>query len=87
MFKVGAKRQSSSGSRQFFYDMNNYQESQMEQGKKHKRQKIEFDQSKCWFCLASPAVEKHLVVTVGNRVYLALAKGKNFLTLFCLAYG
>lgn len=42
---------------------------------KLKKQRIEFDQSKCWFCLASPAVEKHLVITVGNCCYLTLAKG------------
>ncbi|KAJ6654040.1 hypothetical protein lerEdw1_007549 [Lerista edwardsae] len=29
----------------------------------------------CWFCLASPEVEKHLVVSVGTHCYLALAKG------------
>ncbi|XP_037093404.1 LOW QUALITY PROTEIN: CWF19-like protein 1 [Pollicipes pollicipes] len=29
----------------------------------------------CWFCLASPDVEKHLVVNVGETCYLALAKG------------
>ncbi|XP_066985910.1 CWF19-like protein 1 isoform X2 [Macrobrachium rosenbergii] len=29
----------------------------------------------CWFCLASPEVEKHLVVSVGNHSYVALAKG------------
>ncbi|XP_074661931.1 CWF19-like protein 1 [Tubulanus polymorphus] len=29
----------------------------------------------CWFCLGSPQVEKHLVVSVGENVYLALAKG------------
>ncbi|XP_023402587.1 CWF19-like protein 1 isoform X4 [Loxodonta africana] len=29
----------------------------------------------CWFCLASPEVEKHLVVNVGTHCYLALAKG------------
>lgn len=57
---------------QYFYDMN-----PMEDVKKkfNKRQKIEFDKSKCWFCLASPSVEKHLVITVGNSTYLALAKG------------
>lgn len=45
--------------------------------KRFKKQKIEFDKSKCWFCLASPSVEKHLVITVGNSTYLALAKGYN----------
>eukprot|EP00124_Ichthyophonus_hoferi_P000769 Ihof_evm11s31 gene=Ihof_evmTU11s31 len=29
----------------------------------------------CWFCLSSPQVEKHLVVTVGTEIYMALAKG------------
>lgn len=43
--------------------------------KKCKREKIKFDQSKCWFCLASTNVEKHLVVSVGLKVYLAVAKG------------
>lgn len=30
---------------------------------------------KCWFCLSSPDVEKHLIITVGEHFYLALAKG------------
>ena len=29
----------------------------------------------CWFCLGSPEVEKHLVVTVGETLYVALPKG------------
>ncbi|CAL1568360.1 unnamed protein product [Knipowitschia caucasica] len=29
----------------------------------------------CWFCLASPQVEKHLVISIGTNCYLALAKG------------
>uniref|UniRef100_A0A8C9SVD3 CWF19-like protein 1 n=1 Tax=Scleropages formosus TaxID=113540 RepID=A0A8C9SVD3_SCLFO len=29
----------------------------------------------CWFCLASPEVEKHLVVSIGTHCYVALAKG------------
>ena len=32
-------------------------------------------QSQCWFCLSSPEVEKHLVVSVANETYLAMAKG------------
>eukprot|EP00741_Cyanophora_paradoxa_P003247 tig00000691_g3155.t1 len=31
--------------------------------------------SECWFCLGSSQVEKHLVISVGDEVYLALAKG------------
>ncbi|XP_028304423.1 CWF19-like protein 1 [Gouania willdenowi] len=29
----------------------------------------------CWFCLASPQVEKQLVFSIGSHCYLALAKG------------
>ncbi|GFR75681.1 CWF19-like protein 1 [Elysia marginata] len=29
----------------------------------------------CWFCLGSPDVEKHLVVSVSDKAYVALAKG------------
>ncbi|XP_067860890.1 CWF19-like protein 1 isoform X1 [Heptranchias perlo] len=31
--------------------------------------------SPCWFCLASPEVEKHLVISIGTHCYIALAKG------------
>lgn len=29
----------------------------------------------CWFCLSSPNVESHLIITVGENLYCALAKG------------
>jgi hypothetical protein len=29
----------------------------------------------CWFCLANPKVEKHLIIAIGNHSYLALPKG------------
>lgn len=29
----------------------------------------------CWFCLSNPASKKHLIVDIGEEVYLALAKG------------
>ncbi|KAL2930069.1 Zinc finger CCCH domain-containing protein 64 [Bienertia sinuspersici] len=29
----------------------------------------------CWFCLSSPSVETHLIITVGENLYCALAKG------------
>ncbi len=29
----------------------------------------------CWFCLASPKVEEHLIVSVGTEAYVAMAKG------------
>jgi len=29
----------------------------------------------CWFCLSTPKVEKHLIVTIGEECYVALPKG------------
>ncbi|KZS05856.1 CWF19 protein 1 [Daphnia magna] len=29
----------------------------------------------CWFCLSSPEVEKHLVISVGEHCYVAMPKG------------
>lgn len=61
---------------QFFYDTNT-----TEKGKKRKREdkreqkKHPRPSGPCWFCLGSPEVEKHLVVSVGTECYLALAKG------------
>lgn len=31
--------------------------------------------AECWFCLANPKVEKHLVATVGDTCYVAAPKG------------
>lgn len=70
---------------QFFYDMGSFPG---EEGRGRKRgglghndnkqkrpKQPQFDQEKCWFCLSSPTVEKHLVIAVGENFYLALAKG------------
>ncbi|KAI8338789.1 CwfJ C-terminus 1-domain-containing protein-like protein [Choanephora cucurbitarum] len=29
----------------------------------------------CWFCLANPNLEKHLIVSIGSELYMTLAKG------------
>ena len=29
----------------------------------------------CWFCLSNPQIEDHLIVSVGELTYVALAKG------------
>jgi hypothetical protein len=34
--------------------------------------------SDCWFCLATPDAETHLVVSIGEECYVALAKGAIF---------
>ncbi|XP_063698565.1 CWF19-like protein 1 homolog [Culicoides brevitarsis] len=67
---------------QFFYDMNDPQDfhgKRRHGGNNHGHQKRprqqQFDQEKCWFCLSSPDVEKHLVITVGENFYMAMPKG------------
>lgn len=44
---------------------------------------------KCWFCLSSPSVEKHLVISIGESFYLALAKGplnKYHILILCVTH-
>ncbi|EZA49776.1 CWF19-like protein [Ooceraea biroi] len=63
---------------QFFYDMESrdtVKRPRHQHDGGNKKSKMEFDQSKCWFCLSSPVVSKHLVISVGTEIYLALAKG------------
>jgi len=65
---------------QFFYNMDSTETTKRSRQKDHhqnnaKKPKMEFDQSKCWFCLSSPVVSKHLVISVGTEIYLALARG------------
>ncbi|KAI5630681.1 CWF19-like protein 1 [Phthorimaea operculella] len=67
------------GNGQFFFNMDAEEDQQGKRKRKSgdepvkKRKGIDPDQ--CWFCLASPSVEKHLVITVGTHCYLALPKG------------
>lgn len=64
---------------QYFYNMDASDDKRKRHydndNNRRKKSKPVFDQAKCWFCLASPEVEKHLVISVGDEVYLALAKG------------
>lgn len=43
----------------------------------HRRPKktLNVDVKECWFCLASPNVDKSLIISIGDYSYLALAKG------------
>ncbi|XP_059619682.1 CWF19-like protein 1 homolog [Phlebotomus argentipes] len=67
-------------SAQYFYDMDTERHqgkrfSQDGSGRPKKRPRQEFSQEKCWFCLSSANVEKHLIVAIGESFYIALAKG------------
>ncbi|NXD78378.1 C19L1 protein, partial [Halcyon senegalensis] len=67
---------------QFFFDLKKHQGKKRpsdgkERGNSQPKQAKKPPQptGPCWFCLASPEVEKHLVVSIGTHCYLALAKG------------
>lgn len=64
-------------STQFFYDMESKDSNKRSRNSDRvpKKPRAEFDQAKCWFCLSSPEVSKHLVISVGSECYVALAKG------------
>lgn len=75
---------SSDSNAQYFYDMTAGDERHNKRGRRggggyhnndFKRQRQNFDQEKCWFCLSSKDVEKHLIISIGENFYLALAKG------------
>ncbi|KAJ0174158.1 hypothetical protein K1T71_010304 [Dendrolimus kikuchii] len=68
------------GNGQYFFNMDAADDDQGKRKRKsggdnQERKKREIDPDTCWFCLSSPTVEKHLVISVGNHCYLALAKG------------
>uniref|UniRef100_A0A2K6CQ36 CWF19-like protein 1 n=1 Tax=Macaca nemestrina TaxID=9545 RepID=A0A2K6CQ36_MACNE len=61
---------------QFFFDLNEKQgRKRSSTGRDSKSSPHPKQPRPCWFCLASPEVEKHLVVNIGTHCYLALAKG------------
>ncbi|GAB0092798.1 CWF19-like protein 1 homolog [Sergentomyia squamirostris] len=65
---------------QYFYDMgSNDQQGKRgnQDGMSYQRKRIrkEYSQETCWFCLSSANVEKHLIISIGESFYLALAKG------------
>ncbi|GMH18076.1 hypothetical protein Nepgr_019917 [Nepenthes gracilis] len=51
----------------------------LEEGENVSGQRRNFDSAsrskECWFCLSSPNVESHLIVSIGEHIYCALAKG------------
>ncbi|XP_053614900.1 CWF19-like protein 1 homolog [Plodia interpunctella] len=67
------------GNGQFFFNMDaqddDHGKRKRQSGDNPERKRKEIDQDTCWFCLSSPSVEKHLVLSVGAHCYLALAKG------------
>ncbi|XP_062860120.1 CWF19-like protein 1 isoform X2 [Trichomycterus rosablanca] len=89
--KSAAIEQEEEPASQFFFDLGQkkQQHNQRHQGAGRKRQSEGGDGSfqhkqprrppqptgPCWFCLASPEVEKHLVISIGTHCYMALAKG------------
>ncbi|CAG9799531.1 unnamed protein product [Chironomus riparius] len=74
---IGEEKESSNA--QFFWGSpsdNNEQNRRRQRNdqQQNKRFKPMIDQDKCWFCLQSPDIDKHLIISIGEHFYLALAK-------------
>lgn len=67
----------SEGSTQFFWNVDGGNEGKRGRNSENQRKKFKpmLDQEKCWFCLSSGDVEKHLIISIGDNFYIALAKG------------
>lgn len=66
---------------QFFYDQKIAARGQrqgalrQEQNENRRRAPPVPERTECWFCLATPSVERHLIVSIGQEAYLAMPKG------------
>lgn len=66
-----------SESQQFFWSNDEGDGRKRSRNSENQRKKFkpDDDQEKCWFCLSSGDVEKHLIISIGDNFYIALAKG------------
>ncbi|CAH0478636.1 unnamed protein product [Peronospora belbahrii] len=72
------------GGAQFFYDQKIAARGQRKGGllpghanlqqERHTRLALP-ERTECWFCLSTPALERHLIVSIGQEAYLAMPKG------------
>lgn len=65
---------------QFFYDQKIAARGQRHgalarSGQDNRRREPVPERTECWFCLATPSVERHLIVSIGQEAYLAMPKG------------
>lgn len=70
----------SGGGNQFFYDPRMAARGRQANGQHGDRRKPRGpppipERTECWFCLATPSVERHLIVSIGEEAYLAIPKG------------
>jgi hypothetical protein len=99
MFSQAQKQAQQGNSNQYFFDTNKYssdeEESEERGGRKrrgrgdgppNKKFQQQITTENCWFCLANVNLEKHLVVSVGSSVYMAMPKGPLTDGKFCRNY-
>lgn len=83
--QVAQLTQQSSSSSQFFYDQRLAERgqrrdnlvahpNQRQHDRRNNRSQIP-ERTECWFCLATPTLERHLIVSIGEEAYLAMPKG------------
>ncbi|KAG6623079.1 Nuclear protein [Phytophthora cinnamomi] len=72
----------SQGDAQFFYDQRLAAKGQRKGGlvpgdhqqRRNNRPAVP-ERTECWFCLSTPTLERHLIVSIGQEAYLAMPKG------------
>lgn len=72
------KEEASNNDNQFFFSKDDIRKRKSDANEDRRRKNPKGPpalSSACWFCLGSKDVEKHLVVSVGEQCYLAIAKG------------
>lgn len=75
---LSIKRQESMNKGSFFFSLdakNNNSQKKRPNSEEHQDKRLKTADNACWFCLSSPDVEKHLIISIGDDSYLALAKG------------
>ncbi|KAG7379019.1 hypothetical protein PHYPSEUDO_009151 [Phytophthora pseudosyringae] len=78
----------SRGGEQFFYDQRlalkgqrkggllpGQNNQQQQQQRRRNNRPLVADRAECWFCLSTPTLERHLIVSIGQEAYLAMPKG------------
>ncbi|KAG5679049.1 hypothetical protein PVAND_008646 [Polypedilum vanderplanki] len=75
--EIKEDKQEIASNAQFFWSQNDESTNKRrrhDNRQQNKRFRPMIDQDACWFCLQSKDIEKHLIISIGEKFYLALAK-------------
>lgn len=74
--RVKELEQQSAEKSQFFYQQTSTHNADSHHERRGRRRRDPIQpRTECWFCLATPTIEKHLITSIGMESYLTLPKG------------